>query len=155
MAGGTSFYFAYAINQLPKDVSFSLITAMDPTEKEPVEKMREADGIILASPTYFADVSAEMKALIDRTGMLTRSGGDFLRYKVGAAVISARRAGSTHAFDTINHLFLASQMIVPGSSYWNMGLGRLEGEVSEDEEGMDCMETLGMNMAWLLHRITE
>ena len=119
-----------------------------------VEKMREADGIILASPTYFADVSAEMKALIDRTGMLTRSGGDFLRYKVGAAVISARRAGSTHAFDTINHLFLASQMIVPGSSYWNMGLGRLEGEVSEDEEGMDCMETLGMNMAWLLHRIT-
>ncbi|HOL42263.1 flavodoxin family protein [Methanospirillum sp.] len=120
-----------------------------------IEKMREADGIIFASPTYFADVTAEMKALIDRTGMLSRSGGDFLRFKVGAAVISVRRGGAIHAFDTINHLFLMCQMIVPGSSYWNIGLGRLPGEVDADEEGMECMETLGVNMTWLLKRIHE
>ena len=122
---------------------------------EYVEKMRDADGIIFASPTYFADVTAEMKALIDRTGMLSRSSGDFLRFKVGAAVISVRRGGAIHAFDTINHLFLMCQMIVPGSSYWNMGLGRLPGEVDSDEEGMECMETLGINMAWLLSRIAQ
>jgi len=122
---------------------------------EYVEKMREADGIIFASPTYFADVTAEMKALIDRTGMLSRSGGDFLKFKVGAAIISVRRGGAIHAFDTINHLFLMCQMIVPGSSYWNMGLGRLPGEVDSDEEGLECMETLGVNMTWLLKRIAE
>ena len=122
---------------------------------EYVAKMREADGIILASPTYFADVNAEMKALIDRTGMVTRAGGDLLRRKVGAAVISARRAGAIHAFDTVNHLFLLSQMIVCGSAYWNIGLGRLPGEVEEDEEGMETMEILGRNMAWLLRKISE
>jgi multimeric flavodoxin WrbA len=120
-----------------------------------VEMMREADGIIFASPTYFADVTPEIKALIDRTGMLSRSGGDFLKYKVGAAVISVRRGGAIHAFDTINHLFLACQMIVPGSSYWNMGLGRVPGDVHADEEGMQCMETLGENMVWLLKRLYE
>ena len=120
-----------------------------------IDKMREADGIIFASPTYFTDVSAEMKALIDRTGMLSRSGGEFLRFKVGAAIISFRRAGAIHAFDTINHLFLSSQMIVPGSSYWNVGIGRLPGEVETDREGMECMETLGVNMVWLLHHIAE
>lgn len=122
---------------------------------EYVEKMRDADGIIFASPTYFADVTAEMKALIDRTGMLSRSNRDFLRFKVGAAVISARRGGAIHAFDTINHLFLMCQMIVPRSSYWNMGFGRLPGEVDADEEGIECMETLGTNITWLLSRIAE
>jgi multimeric flavodoxin WrbA len=87
--------------------------------------------------------------------MLTRSGGAFLKFKVGAAIISVRRGGAIHAFDTINHLFLMCQMIVPGSSYWNMGLGRLPGEVDSDEEGMECMETLGVNMTWLLKRIAE
>ena len=87
--------------------------------------------------------------------MLSRSNRDFLRFKVGAAVISARRGGAIHAFDTINHLFLMCQMIVPGSSYWNMGFGRLPGEVDADEEGIECMETLGTNITWLLSRIAE
>ena len=118
-----------------------------------IEKMKDADGIIFASPTYFSDVTAEMKALIDRTGMVTRAGGDLLRGKVGAAVVSARRSGAIHAFDTINHLFLMSQMMIPGSSHWNIGFGGAPGDVLADEEGMETMETLGYNMAWLLKKI--
>lgn len=119
-----------------------------------IEKMVRADGIILASPTYFADVTTEMKALIDRAGFVARANGDMLRRKVGAAVVAVRRAGSIHAFDTINHFFFIGQMIVPGSSYWNMGIGRAIGEVERDEEGLQTMRTLGQNMAWLLKRIT-
>ncbi len=119
---------------------------------ECIAKMDEADGIILASPTYFADVTAEMKALIDRAGLVARANGDMFRRKVGAAVVAARRAGATHAFDTINHFFFIMQMIVPGSCYWNVGIGRDIGEVEKDEEGMRTMQLLGENMAWLLKK---
>jgi multimeric flavodoxin WrbA len=118
-----------------------------------IAKMVEADGIILASPVYFADITSEMKALIDRAGYVTRGNGDMLKRKVGAAVIAMRRAGSVHAFDSINHFFLIGQMIVPGSIYWNMGIGRGIGEVEQDEEGLKTMQTLGQNMAWLLKKI--
>jgi len=117
-----------------------------------VEKMLAADGIILASPTYFTDVTAEMKALIDRAGMTSRANDDMLKRKIGAAVVAVRRAGSTHAFDTMNHFFLIGQMIIPGSSYWNMGFGKAPGDVESDEEGMSTMRTLGQNMAWLLKK---
>jgi len=115
--------------------------------------MIEADGILLASPTYFADVTAEMKAFIDRCGMIGKANGDLFQRKVGAAIISVRRGGAIHAFDTINHFFLISQMIIPGSSYWNMGLGGNPGDVESDEEGLATMELLGHNMAWLLKKI--
>lgn len=118
-----------------------------------VEKMLGADGIILGSPTYFSDVTAEMKALIDRAGFVVRVSGDLLRRKVGAAVVVARRAGTIHAFDTMNHFFLISQMVVCGSSYWNMGIGLEEGAVEKDEEALQTMRTLGENMAWLLKRL--
>lgn len=118
-----------------------------------IEKMTAADAIILASPTYFADVSAEMKALIDRAGMVARANGDLFRRKAGAAVIAVRRGGAIHAFDTINHFFLIGQMIIPGSSYWNMGLGREPGAVEQDEEGLKTMQVLGENLAWLLQRL--
>ncbi|HDQ92863.1 MAG TPA: flavodoxin family protein, partial [Synergistetes bacterium] len=114
-----------------------------------IERMTEADGIILGSPTYFADVTSEMKAFIDRTGYVCRTNGGLLKRKAGAAVIAVRRCGSIHAFDTINHFFMISEMIVPGSSYWNMGIGRHPGEAALDEEGLSTMETLGRNMAWL------
>ena len=120
-----------------------------------VAKMDAADGIILASPTYFADVSAEMKALIDRAGFVAKANGDMFRRKVGAAVVAVRRGGAIHVFDTINHFFLIGQMIVPGSSYWNMGVGREKGEVEGDAEGVRTMKTLGENMAWLLKRVAE
>jgi multimeric flavodoxin WrbA len=118
-----------------------------------IEKMRAADGIILASPTYFADLTSETKALIDRAGYVARANGNLFRRKVGAAVVTARRTGAIHALDSINHFFLIGEMIVPGSSYWNIGLGRAIGEVEHDEEALRTMETLGQNMAWLLKKI--
>lgn len=118
-----------------------------------VDKMVSADGIILASPTYFADITAEMKALIDRSGMVTRANGETLQRKVGAGVVAMRRGGSMHALQSLQNFFLISQMVIPGSSYWNIGFGGLPGEVEQDEEGMTTMDKLGENMAWLLEKI--
>ncbi len=118
-----------------------------------IEKMAAADGILLGSPTYFSDVTTEMKALIDRCGFVAKQNGDLFRRKVGAAVVAVRRAGSTHAFDTMNHFFTINQMVVPGSSYWNVGIGLHKGDVERDEEGLQTMRTLGENMAWLLKKL--
>ncbi len=120
-----------------------------------IEKMLDADGIILASPTYFTDVSTEMKALIDRAGFVAKANQDMFRRKAGAAVVAVRRGGAIHAFDTMNHFFFISQMVVPGSSYWNIGVGLAPGDVKGDEEGIATMQTLGKNMAWLLKKINE
>jgi len=117
--------------------------------------MIEADGILLGSPTYFSDVTSEMKALIDRSGYVTRGNGHLLRRKVGAAVSAVRRAGAQHALNSMNHLFTISQMIIPSSSYWNIAIGGPEGAVKEDEEGMQTMRDLGVNMAWLLKKIHQ
>lgn len=118
-----------------------------------IAKMDASDGILIASPTYFADITSETKALIDRAGMVARANDFMLRRKVGAGVVAARRAGAIHAFDSINHFFLIGEMIVPGSSYWNVGVGREIGEVEDDDEGMATMETLGRNMAWLMRKL--
>jgi multimeric flavodoxin WrbA len=127
----------------------------DDVVNECIAKMIEADGIILGSPTYFADVTTEMKALIDRTGRVARANGDLFKRKAGAAVVVARRAGNIHTFDTINHFFFISQMIVPGSNYWNLGLGRSKGEVEKDKEAIQTMKVLGKNMAWLLKKLNS
>lgn len=116
-------------------------------------KMQSADAILLGSPTYFADVSSEMKALMDRCGMVSKANGDLFKRKLGAAVVAVRRAGAMHVFDTMNHFFLIGQMIVVGSSYWNIGIGREKGEVEKDEEGMKTMQVLGENILWLLEKI--
>lgn len=118
-----------------------------------IRKMAEADGIIIGSPTYFADVSTEVKALIDRAGFVGMVNGGMFSRKVGAGVIAVRRAGGIHAYDTINHFFGISNMITVGSSYWNLGLGLEPGDVEEDVEGMQTMQTLGINMAWILKKI--
>lgn len=120
---------------------------------ECIEKMDLADGIILASPTYFADLSTELKAIIDRCGMTSRANGDMFKRKVGAAVATHRRGGAIHVLDSINHFFTIGQMIIVGSSYWNFGVGREKGEVAGDEEGVNTMRVLGRNMAWLLKKI--
>ena len=117
-----------------------------------IEKITEADGIILGSPTYFSGMTSEMKALIDRAGMVGTANGGLYRRKVGAAVVVARRAGSVCTFDALNHFFLYSQMIVPGSCYWNVSVGLMPGDVENDEEGMNIMKVLGENMAWLLKK---
>ncbi len=118
-----------------------------------IEKMLQADGIILASPTYFADVTAELKALIDRAGLVAKANADMFGRKAGVAIVAVRRGGSVHAFDSINHFFLINQMIIPGSCYWNMGIGLEKGDVEKDAEGLQTMKTLGQNMAWLLKKI--
>jgi multimeric flavodoxin WrbA len=120
---------------------------------ECLEKMLEADGILLGSPTYFADVSAGMKALIERCGMVSRANEDMFKRKVGAGVVAVRRAGGTNVFNSMNYFFLISQMIIPGSSYWNLGIGRQPGDVNNDAEGVQTMKNLGKNMAWLLKKI--
>ena len=118
-----------------------------------VAKMMEADGILLGSPTYFANVSTEMKALIDRAGMVCKANGEMLSRKVGAGVVAVRRAGSLQVFNALNAFFLISQMMVVGSSYWNMGIGLDKGEVLADAEGVRTMKTLGVNMAWALEKL--
>jgi multimeric flavodoxin WrbA len=130
-----------------------LCGGQDDVLNEYLPKMIAADGVILGSPTYFTDVSTEMKALIDRAGMVARANDFLFKYKLGAAVVAVRRGGATHVFDSINHLFLANQMIVPGSIYWNMGIGMERGDVEKDEEGIQTMKVLGQNMAWLLKKM--
>jgi multimeric flavodoxin WrbA len=115
--------------------------------------MERAEGIILASPTYFTDVTTEMKALIDRAGMTAKANDDMFKRKVGVAVVAVRRAGAIHTFDSINHFFTISQMVVPGASYWNVGIGREIGDVERDAEGIATMRVLGANMAWLLKKL--
>ena len=122
---------------------------------ECVAKMSEADGIILGSPTYFADVTAEMKALIDRAGLVSSANGGIFKRKVAAAVVAVRRGGAIHAFDTVNHFLHYGQMILVGSTYWNMVYGREIKEVEQDAEGMVNMRNIGENMAWLLKKLHE
>jgi multimeric flavodoxin WrbA len=122
---------------------------------ECVAKMVEADGILLGSPTYFADVTAGMKALIERTGMVARANDDLYKRKVGAGVVAVRRAGAFHALSSLNAFFLIGQMIIPGSSYWNIAVGREPGDVANDAEGLKTMRDLGRNMAWLLKQVNR
>ncbi|MEA3560004.1 MAG: flavodoxin family protein [Candidatus Thermoplasmatota archaeon] len=118
-----------------------------------IGKMVKADAIILASPVYFANVTPEIKALIDRSGRVAKVNDYLLKEKVGAAVIAVRRAGSLPAFDALNHFFLVEQMIIPGSTYWNLGIGCDIGDVKDDSEGMGNMRNLGRNIASLLKKL--
>ncbi len=117
---------------------------------EYIEKMAEAEGIILGSPVYFYDVTAEMKALIDRAGFVPKANGGMYRDKVAAAVAAVRRSGAVHTLDTMHHLFLSAEMIIVGRA---IGVGRDKGEVEKDEEGMELTRALGQRMARLLKRL--
>ncbi len=116
-------------------------------------KMLQADGVIFGSPTYVSDVTAGMKAFIERASFVARANDEPLRLKVGAGLVAVRRGGAMHAFDTLNHFFLIRQMIIPGSLYWNIGIGREIGEVENDEEGVQTVKVLGQNIAWLLKKL--
>jgi multimeric flavodoxin WrbA len=117
-----------------------------------IAKMATSDGILLGAPTYFATVNTEMKALIDRAGFVLRQAGS-LRLKVGAPVIAVRRGGAMQTYNTLMAFFGINEMIVPSSSYWNMGYGLMPGDVLKDEEGMETMRQLGKNMAFVLKKI--
>jgi multimeric flavodoxin WrbA len=118
-----------------------------------IERMLDSEGIIIGSPTYFSNVSTEVKALIDRAGLVARANDHLFKRKVGAAVVAARRAGATHVYSSINYFFGIGNMIIPGSSYWNLGIGKNPGEILKDEEGIATFKDLGQNMAWLLKKI--
>lgn len=118
-----------------------------------IAKMFEADAVILGSPVYYSNITTEMKALIDRAGLVSKANGTLLKNKVGASVVAMRRGGNDHAFNSMNYLFMANEMIIPGSTYWNMVIGREPGEVFNDEEGMKNMKNLGQKIAWLLKKL--
>lgn len=119
------------------------------------EKMKLADGILLGSPVYSADVSANMKAFLERGGVVAATNPGIFRHKVGASVSAVRRGGGLNAVDTMNHFLLNKEVIVAGSTYWNMVYGKDVGDVNNDEEGMRNMRNLGENMAWLLKKINQ
>jgi multimeric flavodoxin WrbA len=122
---------------------------------EYIEKMRAADAIILGSPSYFADMTSELKALIDRAGFVSYTNGRFFARKIGAAVVAQRRGGATNVMDSINHMFLISKMIIPGSTYWNFGVGKDKGDVEQDTEALENMKDLGETIAWLVKSLKE
>ena len=117
-----------------------------------IEKMIRADGIILGSPTYVWDVTAEMKALIDRAAFVSIANGDMFQGKVGAAVSVMRRSGGAHTVDTMNHFFLGRKMFIPGMA---LGVGRNRGEVEKDEEGVQAVKSLGQRMAFLIKKLNQ
>lgn len=118
-----------------------------------IQKLLNVDAVIFASPTYFADMTSELKAVIDRVGVVSRCNGNMLKRKIGAAVVVARRGGPIHTFDSINHFFFIQEMIVPGSNYWNTLIGGPVGAVESDEEGLATLRLLGDNIGWLLNKI--
>jgi multimeric flavodoxin WrbA len=120
---------------------------------EHLEKMIQADGIIFGSPTYHGDITSELKALIDRAGQVSKVNGTLFKRKVGAAVVAVRRAGSVHAISSIHHMLLMNEMIIPGSTYWNMAIGFDKGDVEKDKEGIGTIKALGQNIAWLLKKL--
>jgi len=124
--------------------------AVDDWMNELYPKMAAADALLLGSPTYFADLTPELKAVIDRAGFICRRDGMRFSRKIGAGVCAVRRAGSVHALDSINHFFLINDMIVPGSTYWNLGVGGGPGDCAGDAEGLATMKRLGENIVWLL-----
>ena len=125
--------------------------------QEIYEKMLRADGILLGSPVYTANISANMQAFLERASVVAdmNRSENLLRHKAGAAVAAARRGGALSTLDAMNHFFMLQDMFIVGSSYWPMAYGRMPGEVSEDQEGMETMRSLGRNMAYLLKALEE
>ena len=146
--GGQMIRGCIACNKCIKDTGHCAIK--EDKVNEWIEKMKDADAIIMASPTYFANMTSEMKALIDRSGRVCRSAGKCLARKVGAPIAVARRGGAIQVYNTLMAFFGISEMIVPMSSYWNMGYGLNKGDVNADAEAIDTMKTLGANIAFVL-----
>ena len=123
---------------------------------EYIEKIIESDGVIIGSPTYFANISSRIKALIDRAGLVGLVNGNLFKHKVGAAVIAVRRAGAVHAFSSINYFFLINQMHIIGSNYWNLGVNpnvMNPKDFEKDEEGIETFKVLGQNMAYVIKKL--
>lgn len=125
----------------------------DPGFEDVVERFIKADAVIVGSPVYFGSATPQTMALLDRVGYVSRRHGNFLRRKVGAAVAVARRAGQNFTFAQLNYFFLISEMIVPGSTYWNVGTALNKGDIKQDQEALETIRNLTANMAWLLEKL--
>jgi multimeric flavodoxin WrbA len=150
--GGHTVPGCKACNACFKNRNMACIQKDDPVNGL-IAKMVGADGLILASPVYFADMSPELKAFIDRAGFVALANGRVMTRKVGAAVVVARRGGQVHTHDSINHFFGINGMYSVGSTYWNMGVALEPGDVRQDGEAEETMRTLGANLAWILKKI--
>ena len=117
---------------------------------ESIQELKLADGIIIASPVFYSGIAGSMKCFLDRLFFVSGSNGGLFRHKVGAAVVAVRRSGGSSTLDSLYHFLTYSEMILATSNYWNIIHGRTPGEVLKDEEGVQVMEVLGDNMAWLL-----
>ncbi|NRT86574.1 flavodoxin family protein [Clostridium beijerinckii] len=115
-----------------------------------IQKMKEADGIILGSPVHYSAIAGTMKSFLDRAFYVTSVNNGMLRHKVGASVVAVRRSGGVPTFTQLNNYLNYSEMLMPTSNYWNVVHGTAPGEAVQDEEGMQIMRVLGKNMAWLL-----
>jgi multimeric flavodoxin WrbA len=123
---------------------------IDDEVNEWISKMKEADGIILGSPVFYAAMSGTMKAFLDRAFVVSGANGGLFRHKVGTSVVALRRAGAVPTFEQLNNFINFSEMLMPTSNYWNMVYGAGPGEAKNDIEGMQTMRILGKNMAWLM-----
>lgn len=126
---------------------------IDDEVNEWIQKIKEADGIVLGSPVHFSDIGATMKAFLDRATYVASANNNLFRHKVGTGVISVRRAGGVPAFNQLNNYISYSEMLMPTSNYWNVIYGLKPGEALKDEEGIQIMRVLGKNMAWLMKLI--
>ena len=122
----------------------------DDPVNEWIQKIKEADGILLGSPVHFAGVAGTMKSFLDRAFFVSSVNGGLFRHKVGAAVSAVRRSGGISTVETLNHYINYSEMIMPSSNYWNVAHGLTPGEMELDGEGKQIMELLGKNMAWIM-----
>lgn len=141
-----------ACNNCAQSLNEQCVITTDPVN-EWIQKMKEADGIILGSPVYYSAIAGTMKSFIDRAFYVAAANNHLLRHKVGASVVAVRRSGGIPTFDQLNHYFTISEMLVPASNYWNVIHGTAPGETAQDEEGKLIMKVLGQNMAWLLKLI--
>lgn len=119
----------------------------DDMVNELIEKAKDFDGFVFGSPVYYSHPSGRTLSLLDR---MFYAGGKSFAYKPGAAIVSARRAGTTASFDVLNKYFTINNMPIVSSRYWNMVHGIKPEDAFEDAEGMQVMRILGKNMAWLL-----
>jgi multimeric flavodoxin WrbA len=118
-----------------------------------VQRFAEADGYLIGSPVYFGSATPQTMSLLDRVGYVARCGDNFLRRKAGAAIVVARRAGQNFTMAQLDYFFLINEMIVPGSTYWNIAFGLKKGEVESDQEGVKTVKTLAENMGWLMKKL--
>ena len=117
------------------------------------ETIIEADGLIVGTPVYFGSATPQTMALLGRVGYVSRNNGNLLRKKVGGPIVVARRAGQNFTYAQLLYFYMINEMIVIGSTYWNIAFGRGPGEIEEDQEGIETVVNFGRNLAWLLKRI--